>query len=81
MPRRVLQGVVTSDAADKTISVLVRRRVMHPVYKKFITRSKKYAVHDEANSFKVGDDVKIIECRPISKRKRWQVMTKSAQES
>lgn len=75
MPRRVLQGIVTSDCADKTISVLVRRRFMHPAYKKIITRSKKYAVHDENNHFKKGDDVKIIECRPISKRKKWQVVT------
>ncbi len=74
MPRRVLQGVVTSDICDKTVTVLVQRRLMHPVYKKFITRSKRYAAHDENNAFKKGDTVRIIECRPISKRKRWQVV-------
>ena len=70
MPRRVLTGKVVSDKAEKTITVLVERRVMHPVYKKFIKRSKKYLAHDEANQFKTGDTVSIIESRPISKRKR-----------
>jgi len=56
------------------VTVLVQRRLMHPVYKKFITRSKRYAAHDENNAFKKGDTVRIIECRPISKRKRWQVV-------
>jgi small subunit ribosomal protein S17 len=74
MPKRVLQGVVVSDACDKTIIVRVERRVMHPVYKKFITRSKKYAAHDEQNSHKTGDVVRIEESRPISKRKRWIVL-------
>ena len=78
MPRRVLQGTVVSDKGDKTIVVLVERRVMHPVYKKFIRQSKKYAAHDEANRFKTGDTVSIIECRPISKRKRWEVVIESA---
>jgi len=77
MPKRVLQGVVVSDASDKTITVRVERRVMHPVYKKFIVRSKKYAAHDEKNQFKVGDVVRIRECRPISKRKRWEVVIDS----
>lgn len=76
MPRRVLQGTVISDKCDKTVTVLVERRVMHPVYKKFIRRSKKYAAHDEHNSCKVGDVVSIIESRPISKRKRWVVIKK-----
>ena len=75
MPKRVMQGVVVSDKMDKTITVKVERRIMHPLYKKFIRRSKKYAAHDEANAFKVGDRVKIEECRPISKRKTWQVVT------
>ena len=75
MPRRVMQGVVVSDKGDKTIVVRVERRVMHPLYKKFITRSKKYMAHDEANAFKVGDTVRIIECAPISKTKRWTVLT------
>jgi small subunit ribosomal protein S17 len=74
MPKRVLQGVVTSDVMDKTVTVRVDRRFMHPVYKKFITRSKKYAAHDEANAYKVGDVVRIEETRPISKRKRFRVI-------
>jgi small subunit ribosomal protein S17 len=74
MPKRVLQGVVVSDAMDKTVVVRVDRRVMHPVYKKFIRRSKKYSAHDEANTYKVGDVVRIEECRPISKSKRWTVV-------
>jgi|SRR6185369_8608328 len=73
MPRRILQGVVVSDKADKTVSVLVERRIMHPVYHKFVKRSKKYLAHDETNSAKVGDKVAIIECRPISKRKAWML--------
>ena len=78
MPRRVLQGTVVSDKGDKTITVLVERRVMHPIYKKYIRKSKKYAAHDEANSRKVGDIVSIIECAPISKRKRWMLVEEKA---
>jgi small subunit ribosomal protein S17 len=74
MPRRILQGVVVSDKADKTVIVRVERRVMHPLYKKFIRRSKKYAAHDENNAYKTGDMVAIRECRPLSKRKRWEVI-------
>jgi small subunit ribosomal protein S17 len=77
MPRRVLTGRVTSDKMDKTVTVLVERRVMHPLYKKFIRRSKKYAAHDEANTCKVGDMVRIIECPPISKRKTWMVVERN----
>ncbi len=77
MPRRVLTGRVTSDKMDKTITVLVSRRVMHPLYKKFIRRSKKYAAHDEGNTCKVGDTVRIIECPPISKRKTWTVFERN----
>ncbi len=77
MPRRVLTGRVTSDKMDKTVTVLVDRRVIHPLYKKFIRRSKKYAAHDEANQCKVGDTVRIIECPPISKRKAWTVLTRN----
>ena len=69
MPRRVLSGRVVSDRMDKTVTVLVERRVMHPLYKKFIRRSKKYAAHDQENLCKVGDLVRIEECRPVSKRK------------
>jgi small subunit ribosomal protein S17 len=71
-------GTVVSDKCDKTVTVLVERRVKHPVYKKFITRSKKYAAHDEANKFKVGDRVRIRETRPISKSKCWEVVTDEA---
>jgi small subunit ribosomal protein S17 len=74
MPKRILQGVAVKDARDKTVIVRVERRVMHPVYKKFIMRSKKYAAHDENNVFKAGDVVRIEESRPISKRKRWIVL-------
>jgi small subunit ribosomal protein S17 len=74
MPRRVLQGTVVSDKADKTIVVRVDRRVKEPLYKKYITRSKKYAAHDEDNRCKTGDVVRIQECRPISKRKCWEVL-------
>ena len=74
MPRRILQGVVVNDASDKTVVVRVERRVMHPVYKKFITHSKKYAAHDETNRWHVGDLVRIEESRPLSKRKHWVVL-------
>lgn len=74
MPRRVLQGTVVSDKGDKTITVLVERRVMHPIYKKYVRKSKKYAAHDENNSRKIGDVVEIVECAPISKRKRWTLV-------
>ena len=74
MPKRVLQGVVVSDACDKTVVVRVERRVMHPIYKKFVSRSKKYAAHDEDNRYATGDAVKIEESRPLSKRKSWVVI-------
>ena len=79
MPRRVLTGRVTSDKMDKTVTVLVNRRVMHPLYKKFIRRSKNYAAHDEQNLCKTGDVVRIEECRPISKRKTWLVVERNGQ--
>jgi small subunit ribosomal protein S17 len=75
MSKRVLQGVVVSDACDKTVFVRVERRVMHPIYKKFVTHSKKYAAHDENNSYRTGDVVRIEESRPISKRKCWVVIS------
>lgn len=74
MPRRVLEGRVVSDKMDKTVTVLVERRFMHPKYKKYIKRSAKYAAHDENNVVKEGDMVQIIECKPISKRKSWTVI-------
>ena len=75
MPRRILEGEVVSDKMDKTVTVLVERRTMHPVYKKFVRQSKKYAAHDEQNVFKIGDRVQIEECRPISKNKSWRVIS------
>jgi len=78
MPKRILVGDVVSDKQDKTITVLVERRYRHPVYKKYIKRTDKYAAHDENNQFKTGDRVQIVECRPISKRKTWQVITDGA---
>jgi small subunit ribosomal protein S17 len=74
MSKRILQGVVVSDAGDKTVIVRVERRVMHPIYKKFITHSKRYAAHDAQNRWHVGDMVRIEESRPISKRKHWVVL-------
>lgn len=77
MPRRVMQGTVVSDKADKTVVVRVERRVMHPLYKKFIRRTKKYTAHDETNALKTGDVCRIRECRPISKRKCWEVVAEN----
>jgi small subunit ribosomal protein S17 len=74
MSRRILQGVVVSDACAKTVIVRVERRVMHPIYKKYVTHSKKYAAHDENNAYRTGDLVRIEESRPISKRKCWVVI-------
>ena len=73
MPRRVLQGEVVSDKSDKTVVVKVTRRVKHKLYRKIISRSKKYHAHDEMNEFKVGDLVSIVESKPISKQKSWIV--------
>jgi small subunit ribosomal protein S17 len=78
MPKRVLQGLVVSDVNDKTVIVRVERRVMHPMYKKFVGKSKRYAAHDPDNRFKVGDQVRIRECRPLSATKRWEVLTETA---
>ena len=75
MPKRILTGTVTSDANTQTVTVAVERRFTHPVLKKTIRRSKKYRAHDEANTFKTGDSVRIIECAPRSKTKRWEVIT------
>ena len=75
MPKRVMQGVVVSDKGNKTVVVNVERRFQHPIYKKYIRRSKNYHAHDENNQCKVGEKVTIRECRPISKLKRWEVVT------
>lgn len=74
MPKRILQGVVVSDKTDKTVSVEVERKFLHPLYRKTVRTSKKYAAHDEANKYKIGDTVKIEESKPISKTKKWVVI-------
>ena len=73
MPKRILIGTVTSDKTDKTVTVLVERKVKHPLYGKIIRRSKKYHAHDEANEYTLGDVVRIEETKPISKTKTWAV--------
>ena len=78
MPRRVMEGRVVSDKMDKTVTVLVERRTMHPIYKKYVKQSAKYSAHDEVNLFRIGDKVSIEECAPISKRKTWKVITDPA---
>ena len=78
MPKRVLQGTVVSDKNEKTVVVRVERRFTHPVLKKTIRRSKKYHAHDEGNVHKVGDVVSIEETKPISKNKRWVVVSEAA---
>ena len=75
MPKRSLTGTVTSDQNDQTVTVSVERRFTHPVLKKTIRKSKKYRAHDANNQFKTGDTVRIQECAPISKTKRWEVLT------
>ncbi len=74
MTKRILQGEVVSNKNDKTVVVKVQRRFRHPFYGKVISRSKKYHAHDEKNKFKEGEKVSIIECKPYSKKKTWQVI-------
>ena len=81
MPKRILQGKVVSDKNEQTVTVLVERRFKHPVLHKIVRSSKKYRAHDADNQFKVGDTVRIIECAPISKTKRWTVLLGDAQAS
>jgi len=81
MPKRILEGVVVSDKGDKTIVVKVERTFLHPVLKKTVRRSKKYHAHDEANAFKAGEAVRIIECAPRSKLKTWEVLAKDSGEA
>ena len=76
MSKKILNGKVIKDQNDKTIIVLVKRKYIHPYFKKVITSSKKYHAHDEKNKFKIGDDVKIAESRPFSKKKRWEAISK-----
>jgi len=79
MPKRILQGIVVSNKSDKTVVVSVTRKFMHPIYRKFITKSKKYHAHDEGNIASIGESVSIIESNPISKLKRWKLVnTKEA---
>jgi small subunit ribosomal protein S17 len=73
IPRR-LTGRIVSDKMDKTVTVLVERRVQHPLYNKFVGRSKKYHAHDEKNEYHTGDLVMIEECRPLAKTKAWRVV-------
>ena len=74
MPKRILQGKVVSDKNEQTVTVLVERRFKHPVLHKIVRSSKKYRAHDAQNQFKIGDTVRIVECAPISKTKRWTVV-------
>ena len=74
MPKRELQGIVVSDKADKTVVVKVERRIVHPMYKKIIKRSKRFSAHDETNKLSIGDKVFIEETKPISKLKTWKVL-------
>ena len=76
MTKKILKGKVIKDKNDKTVVVLVKRRFPHSFFEKVITSSKKYHAHDENNKFKIGDNVKIIESKPISKKKRWEVIIK-----
>ncbi len=72
--RKVVTGTIVSDKMDKTVTVLVTRRLRHPLYRKYVSRSKKYHAHDEANACGVGDVVKLMETRPLSRTKRWRVV-------
>ena len=74
MPKRILEGVVVSDKGNKTVVVKVERTFLHPLLKKTVRRSKKYHAHDEKGEFKIGDVVRIQECRPLSKLKSWEVL-------
>ena len=78
MPKRVLQGRVVSAASEKTVTVIVERRILHPVQKKTVRRTKKYNAHDETGRARPGDLVRIRECRPISRTKRWEVLGQDA---
>ena len=81
MPKRVLSGVVVSSNSNKTITVNVTRRIKHKLYKKIIRQTKKYHAHDEKNEFNIGDNVSIIECKPISKQKKWMVLSNNGDNS
>tara|TARA_B100001123_G_C14988331_1_gene898542 strand:+ start:121 stop:351 length:231 start_codon:yes stop_codon:yes gene_type:complete len=76
MSKKILNGKVVSDKNNKTIVVLVKRRYTHPFFEKVVTSSKKYHAHDEQNKFKIGDNVQIVESKPFSKKKRWEILKK-----
>ncbi len=76
MTKKILSGKVIKDKTNKTVVVLVKRKYVHPFFQKVMTSSKKYHAHDESNKFKIGDDVKIIESKPFSKMKKWEVVNK-----
>jgi len=76
MPKRILEGLVVSDKGDKTVIVKVERTVLHPVLKKPVRKSKRYHAHDEANAYKTGETIRIVECAPKSKLKTWEVLPK-----
>jgi small subunit ribosomal protein S17 len=78
MPKRILEGVVVSDKGDKTVVVRVERTFLHPLLKKTVRRSKRYHAHDEANAYREGEAVRIIECAPKSKLKTWEALPKDA---
>ena len=74
MPKKILSGIVVSDKPNKTITVMVERKYQHPLFKKVVKSKKKYSAHDEKNKFKIGDKVSIIECKPHSKNKKFEVL-------
>ena len=74
MPKKILHGIVVSDKENKTIKVMIERKYQHPLFKKVVKSKKKYSAHDENNKFKVGDNVSIVECKPFSKSKKFQVL-------
>jgi small subunit ribosomal protein S17 len=78
MPKRILEGLVVSDKGDKTVIVKVERTILHPVLKKPVRKSKRYHAHDEANIYKTGESIRIIECAPKSKLKTWEVLPREA---
>ena len=76
MPKKILNGIVVSDKENKTIKVMIERKYQHPLFKKVVKSKKKYSAHDEENKFKIGDKVSIVECKPYSKNKKFEVLRK-----
>lgn len=81
MPKRILQGKVVSNKADKTVVVLVERRFKHPLLGKVVKKSKKYMAHDENNQAQIGQTVQLQECRPVSKNKTWTLLAATGETS